>query len=251
MSKNFELLREEGRAQELFGLPTEETATAPAAIEPAATPALVMEGMAHAEVTKLVNRLFLVSGAKAPRQVVFMGTEPGSGCSWICAHAAEILASQVTGSVCALDCDLHSPTLHREFQVENHYGLAEALVGNENIRQYAKQLSRPNLWLLSSGSWNGSSPSSLNLQRVHQRISELRAEFDYILLDTAPFSLSNQGFVLSSWSDGVALVLKANSSRREIARKALQELQAAKTPVLGAVLNQRTFPIPHKIYSRL
>jgi hypothetical protein len=32
---------------------------------------------------------------------------------------------------------------------------------------------------------------------------------------------------------------------------ALQELQAARTTVLGAVLNQRTFPIPNSIYRRL
>jgi Mrp family chromosome partitioning ATPase len=47
------------------------------------------------------------------------------------------------------------------------------------------------------------------------------------------------------------LIVKANSSRREIARKALQELQAANLPVLGAILNQRTFPIPEKIYKLL
>jgi protein-tyrosine kinase len=52
-------------------------------------------------------------------------------------------------------------------------------------------------------------------------------------------------------SDGVVLVLKANSSRREAARQALNEMQSANVRVLGAVLNQRTFPIPEKIYKRL
>jgi Mrp family chromosome partitioning ATPase len=45
--------------------------------------------------------------------------------------------------------------------------------------------------------------------------------------------------------------LKANSSRKETARGAVRELQAAKVRVLGAVLNQRTFPIPQSIYSKL
>jgi Mrp family chromosome partitioning ATPase len=86
---------------------------------------------------------------------------------------------------------------------------------------------------------------------MHQRMSELRAEFDYVLLDVAPLNSSNHGRILGSWCDGVALVLKANSSNRKVARKALEELQAAKVPVLGAVLNQRTFPIPDSIYRRL
>jgi protein-tyrosine kinase len=251
MSKNFELLREEGKAHELFSQQTGETRSVPPATNFSVTPALEVEGLARTEVMKLVHRLFFAADSQGARQVSFIGTEPGNGCSWICAHAAEILASQVAGTVCALDCDFHTPTLHREFQVENHYGLADALIGNGSIRQYARQLSRPNLWLLSSGSRSEDASSPLNLERVHQRISELRAEFDYILVDTAPLSFGNHGVVTGAWSDGVALVLKANSSRRETARKVLQELQAANVQVLGAILNQRTFPIPDKIYSWL
>jgi Mrp family chromosome partitioning ATPase len=251
MSKNFELLREEGQVHELFGQQTGESRAVPLATHLSATPALEVEGLARTEVMKLVQRLFFAAGSQGPRQVSFVGTEPGNGCSWICAHAAEILASQVPGTVCALDCDFQTPTLHCEFQVENHHGLADALTGNGSIRQYARQLSRPNLWLLSSGSRNEDSSFPLNLERMHQRMSELRAEFDYVLVDLPPLSVSNQGVTLGSWSDGVALILKANSSRREQARRILEELQAANVPVLGAVLNQRTFPIPDKIYSWL
>ena len=35
------------------------------------------------------------------------------------------------------------------------------------------------------------------------------------------------------------------------ARKAVEELQSSKARVLGAVLNQRTFPIPESIYKKL
>jgi Mrp family chromosome partitioning ATPase len=47
------------------------------------------------------------------------------------------------------------------------------------------------------------------------------------------------------------LVLKANSTRKDRARNAVRDLQAAKVKVLGAVLNQRTFPIPDKLYNKL
>jgi Mrp family chromosome partitioning ATPase len=47
------------------------------------------------------------------------------------------------------------------------------------------------------------------------------------------------------------MVLKANSSRRQTARQTVEELQAGNVKVLGAVLNQRTFPIPDAIYKRL
>lgn len=251
MSRNFELLHEAGKAQEMLRQRAEQQRVEmPAAAFVPGTPSLQIEGIAKDEVTKLVQRLFLLTGA-GPRQVVFAGTEPGDGCSWICARTADILASQVSGSVCVVDCDVFYPTLHNEFQVSNQYGLAEALAGSEPIRHFVQQLSRPNLWLLSCGSLHEDSPQHLTLERMRKRLFELRSEFDYVLLDVAPLSTCNHGILLTSWTDGAALVLKANSSNRKAAQKLMQDFQAANAPVLGAVLNQRTFPIPERIYNRL
>jgi Mrp family chromosome partitioning ATPase len=57
--------------------------------------------------------------------------------------------------------------------------------------------------------------------------------------------------VFGGQSDGLVLVLKANSTRRDSTREITQQLQAANIRMLGAVLNQRTFPIPEGIYSKL
>jgi Mrp family chromosome partitioning ATPase len=70
-------------------------------------------------------------------------------------------------------------------------------------------------------------------------------------MDAGPMNASNDAIILGGLSDGVVLMLKAHSSRRETARKAVQELQSANVRTLGAVLNQRTFPIPEKLYKRL
>ena len=80
---------------------------------------------------------------------------------------------------------------------------------------------------------------------------ELRAAFDYVLIDAPPLNICNDAVVLGGLSDGVVLVLKANSSRRDTARQALEQLRAANIPIFGAVLNQRTFPIPDGIYKKL
>jgi Mrp family chromosome partitioning ATPase len=83
------------------------------------------------------------------------------------------------------------------------------------------------------------------------RITELRKEFDYVLIDTAAMNICNDAIGLGCMADGVVMVLKANASRRETARQAIQDLQSGKAKVLGAVLNQRTFPIPDSIYRNL
>jgi Mrp family chromosome partitioning ATPase len=72
-----------------------------------------------------------------------------------------------------------------------------------------------------------------------------------VLLDVAAMSDANDAVLLGCGTEGVVLVLKANASRRESARTAIHELQSAKARVLGAVLNQRTFPIPETIYNKI
>ena len=84
--------------------------------------------------------------------VIFSGIDPGNGCSWICAHVAEILASQKLGSVCLVDANLRSPSLPELFGTTNHYGLTDALSKSGSIRDFTKVVRSDNLSLLSCGS---------------------------------------------------------------------------------------------------
>jgi capsular exopolysaccharide synthesis family protein len=251
LSRNFELLSQVGKMQDIAQTP--EPPLAPI-LEDAGdestvfTASLSVPGAVRDEIVKLVRNLFFVPGESAPRRVVFTGTESGTGCSWICAQAAEILASQVHGSVCVVDCNLRAPSLHQRFDVPNHHGLTDALLNPGPLRSYLQRLSRSNLWLLSSGSVQENQPSLLSSDSMRTRLGELYAQFDYVLLDVASLNTCNDGIALGSSADGVVIVVRANASRREIARKTLQELQAAKVQALGVVLNQRTFPIPEAIY---
>lgn len=259
MSRNFELLSQLGRLHELVDSPQETpqpTSVAPQAVAAPpvpeedtfpSNPTLEMSGAVKDEISRLVQSLFL--GPQGSRRVVFAGTESGCGSTWMCAHAAEILA-QSRGTVCVMDCNLRTPGLHEQFGQQNHHGLSDALTGTDPVRKYAHRLSR-NLWLLSCGSSSETGQSLLGSERMRARLAELRGAFDYILIDAAPLNAFNDAIVLGGQTDGVVLMLKANSSRRESARKAVQELHAANVRTLGAVLNQRTFPIPEKLYKRL
>jgi protein-tyrosine kinase len=270
LSRNFELLSEAGRLHELVQSQVESSPVAPGVMEdgfPAPQgsagdfstvqaadesfpemPSLETSDAIKQEIIKLVQRLFLAP--QGPRRVVFTGSESGCGCSWMCARVAEELASQGRGTVCIVDCNLRSPGLHHQFGTENHHGLSDALAGPGPIRDYVHRWSR-NLWMVSCGASPETGLTMLGSERMRARMAELRMTFDYVLIDTAPLSSCNDAIVLGGLSDGVVLTLKANSSRRETARNVLHELQTANVRVLGAVLNQRTFPIPESLYKKL
>jgi len=251
MSKNFELLQKMGKEDLLSSTAA---GNGHAALNPAGNAAAratqpVKPGLE--EVSSFVQQVFLGAGGNVPRTVVFTSTEPGTGCTWVAAHTAEVLAGRIAGSVCVVDANLREPGLHQQFGIENGPGLAEFLQQPDPIRTAIRATSLPNLFVITAGKPGEESQPLLASDRMRMRIHELRSEFDFVLIDAPAMSLGSDPIGLGSLSDGVVLVLKANASRKQTARQAVQSLQEGNAKVLGAVLNQRQFPIPESIYKRL
>jgi Mrp family chromosome partitioning ATPase len=256
MSRNFELLQKLGKELDIFEPETETeiaAAVEPQEVEtvPAQPPRFDMDPRQRDEVTKLVQRVFLVSESGGSRVVTFCALEPGGESSWICARAAEMLAAQVAGTVCAVDANFIEPSLHLQFGTECGHGLTDALQHSDPIQRYVRSSGVRNLRLLTCGGEARQWQALLGSDRMRARLAELRTEFDYVLIDAPALNPSNDVMALGHASEGVVLVLKANSSRREVARKAVKDFENASVRVLGAVLSNRTFPIPEKIYNKL
>ncbi|MGA9978792.1 MAG: CpsD/CapB family tyrosine-protein kinase [Candidatus Sulfotelmatobacter sp.] len=205
-----------------------------------------MEEWQLAELTKLVHGVFLAPGSESNRAisnriVVLASSESGNGCSWICARAGELLASQVGGQVCLVDANFGRATLHEHFGVPNHHGLSDALREEGSIGGYVSQLSRRNLALVSAGSDFSADREHRCLaaaERMSLRLQELRADFDYVLVDGASLDAGDDSIDLGKMTDGIVLVLKTHSTRKERTRSRVQELKSAGVRILGAVLNQ-------------
>jgi Mrp family chromosome partitioning ATPase len=183
--------------------------------------------------------------------VVFAGVNHGDGCSQICAAVAEILAKNSLGSVCLVEANFRSPALPGLFGTTNHHGLTDALLGKEPIRSYAKSVSSDNLSLLSSGALAGDSANLLTTERIKGRLAELRAEFTFVIIDAPPLGRYGDALAIGQLTDGLVMILKAESTRKEAARAAVSAVRASSIPILGAVLNKRCFPIPENIYQWL
>lgn len=207
--------------------------------------------LSREELVKLVQTVFLMPGDKSPKVVVFTGVDSAAGCSSICAGAAEALAAHVTEPVCLVDSNLRFPSLHLCLGVENSKGLGEALSNPEPIREYVRKLPGEAPWLIPSGLVSSPLVGMMNSSRLAARISELRQEFRYVLMDSPPVNIYSDAISLGQSADGVILVLSANSTRKEAARKAKESLEIAGARLLGAVLNNRTYPIPQAIYDMI
>ena len=182
---------------------------------------------------------------------VFAGVDHGNGCSRICTSVGEILAKNSSRPVCLVNANFRTSNVPSVFGSTSNQGLTDALLQKGPITSFVKPVVGTNLWTLPSGAIATDSPNLLSADSLPDRILELRKDFDFVIIDTAPLSRYSDALILGQHSDGLVLVLEADATRRESASAAVAGLHAANVPILAAVLNKRTFPIPEKLYKFL
>jgi len=208
---------------------------------------------AHKEIVKLVQRLFL-SGSNM-QTVVFSAIESGGGSTFISTRVAEILANQVGEPVCLVDANFRSPKVNEQVEVEE--GRAARSEDNRDELTFMPvgldfaQARTSNLWLAVYRPGQADIPRLASLDRFQNVIDDLRRDFTYIVIDAPPLGEYPDAALFARMSDGLVMVVEANDTRRDTAHKAKEMLQASGVPILGAVLNKRTFPIPESVYRRL
>jgi succinoglycan biosynthesis transport protein ExoP len=207
--------------------------------------------LAHKELIKLIQRLFL-SGSQNIQAAVFAAVEPGSGCTFICTRIAEILANHLEEPVCLVDANFRSPRINEQFE------FAKVLGGRRDgdwtfkrVGANYVQAKASNLCLAVYRPTPADCPRLASLERFEALINDLRKDFTYILIDAPPLNEYADAALFTRMADGLVIVLEANDTRRETARKVKDMLDANGVPVAGVVLNKRTFPIPEPLYRRL
>jgi Mrp family chromosome partitioning ATPase len=191
-----------------------------------------------------------MGGQRGPQLVIFSGIESGCAPAAISARSAEILAARGEGPVCLVDANLESPYLHRYFRLDNNKGLSDTILESGPAQDFAHHLPGTNLWVMPRGTANIGTDMLGSSGRLSSRMTELRSLFKYVLIHS-PLDLDRASMLPNFSTDGVVLVVEANSARRETVREVMRELQILGTRVLGVVLNNRMFPIPEAIYRKL
>jgi Mrp family chromosome partitioning ATPase len=207
-------------------------------------------------VAAFVQRIFLTPerADDVVRSAVFAAVDTSQGTQLVSAASAEVLAGSVVGRVCLVDANLAAPSLHGLYGVANEGGLAQLLTGKGHVRDYARRLSQgpqSSLWLVPAGVLPDGDPAELTGELSPGRLQELMNAFDIVLFEAPCVRENPTASILGGFVDGVVLVAEANVTRRHTARAAAESLRASGARVLGAVLNNRTFPIPEAVYKRL
>jgi capsular exopolysaccharide synthesis family protein len=173
----------------------------------------------------------------------------GEGTTEIGVGLALSLALGMERRTAMVDCNLYHPEIHVRFGT-HETGLTDYLAGQVDLERALVNTVVPNLHVMPFGRVE-TSLSGFDKDQLRDLVSSLRKSFEYVLIDSAPIGAHPEFAALCDQVDGVILVIKHGTTRREVVRRSRGIIERAGGKVIGAVLNRRRFPIPEFLYRKL
>lgn len=139
--------------------------------------------------------------------------------------------------VLLIDCDLRNASIHKMFKINNIYGLTDILAKDRAVDKCIQETELENLYVLTAGATPPNPAEILSSEKMKNLIEDLKNMYDYIFIDTPPIGLVTDAGVLSSFTDGVVLVVKSESVEKKYLEETKKKLDAVDARILGAILN--------------
>ncbi len=157
-----------------------------------------------------------------------------------CANLGVCFAKLENKKVLILDADLRNPSVHRKFEVSNTMGLTDILTGNKGLDICIQQTKIDGLHILTTGKIPPNPSEMLDSRSMRELVNSLREYYDYILIDTPPVGIVTDASIVSTYSDGVVMVVAAKEVDIDMAKMAKERLDKVNANILGAILNKYT-----------
>jgi capsular exopolysaccharide synthesis family protein len=198
----------------------------------------------------LTDQVHLLMTTKPFKTLYIATTDTKDGDSIITAHLGYQLAEHLNRRILIIDANFRNPSIHKLFHLANEKTLVEVLTGQGDLAT-AIQAINPRLSVLPASHTNLNPVTFLDSPKMRQLVNELKSQYDLILFCCAQLKSYQDGYVLASIIDETIFVVAENKTRRQIASQEIAVLKERKVSILGAVLNNRTFPIPKFVYERI
>ena len=162
---------------------------------------------------------------------------PSEGKGFVCANLGIALSQDMEHQALIVDGDLRRPAMARLFGLSSNPGLVEHLRDNVELSRLIQKSGHPKLSILPSGRPPRNPSELLSSGRMVSFINELaeRHEDRIILFDSPPGVVASETIFLAKHLDGVILVIRHGTAKRELVRDFVNSIGREK--IVGVVYN--------------
>ena len=182
-------------------------------------------------------RISLELSSANPKVILITSALPAEGKS----TAAMLLAASSASSgkrTVLLDCDLRQQSTSEAFRSKRQPGLSELLRGTAELIDVITQDPTTKTYVIAAGSMVPNAADLMMSQRMRDLIAELRGDFDYIVMDTAPLLPVIDALALATVADKVLVIVEWGQTPRASISEAFKVLRPEAHRVAGIVLNK-------------
>lgn len=180
-------------------------------------------------------RLQLLNATGAPMVAAVTSAIKGEGKTTTVVNLGYTLSRDFGRRVLLLDCDFVFPELRAFVETPVKFGLVDCLRSDIPPQQAMSPLADVPCWIMQAGEDAGDSNELLRAGQLNRVLSQLREEFDYILLNAPPILPVATMNVLESHCDLLLLVVRANLTAKQAVTQAIGSLRASRP--IHVVLN--------------
>lgn len=178
---------------------------------------------------KLVTNIDFSIINKENNVISFTSTDSGECKTTTVMNIARILSSN-NRKVLVIDLDLRRPVLHMMFNEDKKDGITEYVTSdcNINIKNFNEYIS-----VITSGVKVPNPSIILESKKLSDIINSLKSDYDYVLIDCPPVTVSSDAKVITKLSDALVYVIAANKAKVSEVKKSIAEINTDEANIIG------------------
>jgi tyrosine-protein kinase Etk/Wzc len=174
--------------------------------------ALVISGMERSiiaeQIRSLRTNLAFVSPGQALQTILFTSGMSGEGKTFISLNLGASLA-MIDKKTIILEMDMRKPKLHPSLKIANNKGISNYLTGHATLDEIVQAVpGQENYYIITCGTIPPNPAELLTRGRLTELFQNLKASFDYIIVDAPPVGVVTDAQIIEQQSDATIYVLR-------------------------------------------
>ncbi|MFI5195535.1 MAG: polysaccharide biosynthesis tyrosine autokinase, partial [Chitinophagales bacterium] len=174
---------------------------------------------------------------KNDKVLMITSSMSGEGKSFIATNLSITLAMSGM-KVVLVELDLRKPKISKTLNIENNIGFSNYAIGKAEFSDIIIPSGiEPNLFIVPSGPIPPNPSELILLHRTEELFSYLRANFDYVILDTSPVGLVTDAQLLNRYADTTLYIVRQGRTYKQQLDIPNELYYNGKIPRLSLIIN--------------
>jgi len=171
-----------------------------------------------------------------PKTLMLTSSISGEGKTFCSINIATVFALSEKKTV-IVGLDLRKPKLFEEFSLTNTLGVVNYLIKQKSLDDIVNTTSIPFLDVILSGPVPPNPSELIMGDGMKELIDELKAKYDYIILDTPPVGLVADSLELAQYCDVTLYIVRQNFTKKEMITLLINRVNRGELNNTSVILN--------------